>query len=129
MPYGESSEYNFDKFSGKDLDEELDTEQGLNEISSEDLAADFKQAISKISPKLPSDFIRTLEAVVNNIEFYYDAKKEDAWQSDVFEPLNDVLDKLDMANADEIEEDEDEFVDELSTILRASTELKKSKVN
>jgi hypothetical protein len=121
--------YNFDRFSGKELDREIDAEEGLDEISSEDLAADYKRFCLKLSSKLPPEFNQELENIISNIEFYYDPKAEGDWKEDVFEPLDDLIDKLELASADEIETDEDEYADEISEILKATIDLKKNKVN
>jgi hypothetical protein len=121
--------YNFDRFSGKELDREIDAEEGLDEISSEDLAADYKRFCLKLSSKLPPEFNQELENIISNIEFYYDPKVEGDWKEDVFEPLDDLIDKLELASADEIETDEDEYADEISEILKATVDLKKNKVN
>ena len=118
----------YDKFSGKDLDDELDDEQGLDEISSEEQAADLKNALDEISAKIPSDFRETIMGVIDSVGLYLDPAKPE-WDEEVIEPLNEVMDEISMADSDEIMEREDEFADRLSSIQKASQGLTKKKVH
>jgi hypothetical protein len=124
----EFSEYKFDRYEGRELDKELDEEEGLDNISSEEQAGDLRNAYDEISDKTPADFKETFEEIIGSVELHFDSNNPE-WNEDVIEPLNEVMDEISMADSDELMEREDEFADRIAAIQKACQNLSKKKVH
>ena len=113
----ETGDY-YDRFSGKDLDEELDKEG--QSTDTEEIAADLTQAYSDIKDSLPMEFKETIEDIIDTVGIYYDDDEE--WH-EVSDGLTDLFAQMEMADSDEFLEREDEFAEKLESIHKLTERL------
>lgn len=119
-PSDKGSEY-FDRFSGVDLDNELDKDS--EDSDAEQIVADLRQAHDDVRTKLPPSFNDKIEDIIGTIEIYFDSGNN-SWQ-EIADELSDFLMDMERSDEDVIED----RASDLAVLQKNTLELAKKKTH
>jgi hypothetical protein len=122
----ESDYSKYDRFSGKEIDDEFEKDEELS--NSEEVAMDLRNFYSDVKRKLPSELNDTIEDVIETMGIYYNGNDED-W-TELRDELEELIRKVDMADASDIDDKiDEEITPKLAELEKKCLELAKKKVH